>query len=343
MYDQLVATYLCSDAIFRRHQPSEPHAEAPDRLQAIEDRLAAAGLLSRCQRIAARAATRDELLRVHTADYLDRIDRLLGPANSAGWLDPDTYYSAGSHAAALHAAGATIDLALQVLSSAADNGMVLCRPPGHHAPPDRAMGFCIFNNIAVAAAAARAQGARVAIVDIDVHHGNGTQDIFAADPNPLFISLHQWPLYPGTGPATFTGAGAGIGATLNLPLPAHSDDGVYDLCFHDIVLPALSRFQPDLVLVSAGFDAHLGDPLAGMMLSNDAYARMTAQLLSITPRVAAVLEGGYHRQALGESAAAMVATLLGAPAPALPAAGPGLRVPLEVRDRVGQLRRLHRL
>jgi acetoin utilization deacetylase AcuC-like enzyme len=205
-----------------------------------------------------------------------------------------------------------------VLDGELDDGIAFVRPPGHHATADRAMGFCLLNNVAVAAAAARKQGARVAIVDWDVHHGNGTEAIFWDDADVLYVSTHQWPLYPGTGPVGATGGTAARGATVNVPLPAGSGDAAYAAAFRDVVVPSLVRFRPDLILVSAGYDAHRADPLASMKLSDAAYGHFAGALLEAAggKRVAAVLEGGYDLGALGRSAVATTLALLGdAPAP----------------------------
>ena len=290
------------------------HPERPERLQAIETALHEAGLLRRCHNLPAREASDEEIRRAHSEPLLLSLRERLGEAaaqGKSGYLDPDTYYGPSSLEAALLAAGSAVDLARKVLECEGDNGFSLCRPPGHHATRDTSMGFCLLNNVAIAAAAAQAQGARVAIVDFDVHHGNGTEDIFAEDPQVLYISTHQYPLYPGTGSAGFTGRGAGKGATINIPLPARSGDRVYRRAFEDIVVPALTRFRPDLLLVSAGFDGHLRDPLAEMALSSRGFGMMTRLLLAAQPRLAAVLEGGYHLASLGESAVRFVAALLG--------------------------------
>ncbi len=311
-YDCSVATYVCTDDLFLHHRPLGEHPERPERLQAITAALATSELRGRYRHVAPRRATAEELQRVHTADYLHDLWVRMGDQNpkGSGWLDPDTYYGPGSYEAALSAAGGTVDLALRVLGSQQDNGFALVRPPGHHASQHHAMGFCLLNNIAVAAMAARASGARVAIVDFDVHHGNGTEEIFAADGSVLFISTHQFPFYPGTGAVTAVGEGPARGTKINIPLPEGSSGPEYRLAWKRVVMPALRRFAPDLILLSAGFDAHARDPLAGMALHEDDYAFLTHQLLQVQPRLVAALEGGYHLEALAASVLAVLRVLV---------------------------------
>jgi acetoin utilization deacetylase AcuC-like enzyme len=261
-----------------------------------------------------RAATREQLARVHDPDYLQQIAETAGSAVS---LDVDTYTSPETYEVALLAAGAAVDAVERVMEGRHRRALALVRPPGHHAGRHRAMGFCLFNNVAVAAAHARALGvARVAIVDYDVHHGNGTQEIFEEDPAVLYVSLHQWPYYPGTGDAAEIGRARGTGFTVNLPLEAGAVDEDYRVAFEEVVLPVLAQFEPELLLVSAGFDAHERDPLAGMRLSSQGFAAMTRELRQIADRycdgrLAAVTEGGYDLRALAESLLA-VADVLGA-------------------------------
>ena len=272
--------------------------------------------------VAPRAATNAQLTRVHDPEYLRRISETAGRATA---LDRDTYTSPESHEIALLAAGAGIDAVERVMGTSQVAAAALVRPPGHHAERDRAMGFCLFNNVAVAAAHARATGAgKVAIVDYDVHHGNGTQHIFEADPHVLYVSTHQYPYYPGTGAVEEVGRDAGRGFTVNLPLEVGAVDEDYQAVFAAVVVPVLKQFAPDLVMVSAGFDAHERDPLGGMRLSTDAFAAMTSELRMVAEqccdgRMVLITEGGYDLHALAASLEAVAETLTG---PAQPARWP---------------------
>jgi acetoin utilization deacetylase AcuC-like enzyme len=308
---------------FAEHQTPPGHPERPERAEAM-DAVAAKWRDRGTEIVAPRAATTEQLARVHGADYLRRIAATAGTSMQ---LDPDTYTSPESHDIALLAAGAAIDAVDRVLGGSHHAAVALVRPPGHHAERDRAMGFCLYNNVAVAAAHARAQGAaKVAIVDYDVHHGNGTQHIFEADPHVLYLSTHQYPYYPGTGAAGEVGRDAGRGFTVNVPLEVGATDEDYQHAFRVVVLPVLRQFEPDLIVVSAGFDAHERDPLGGMRLSTAAFAAMTTELRLVADeccrgRMVSVTEGGYDLRALAASLDAVMEAHA-APAPVAPAAWP---------------------
>ena len=303
---------------FAEHQTPPGHPERPERAE-VMDVVAGRWKSRGVEVVPPSAATREQLLRVHDGDYLRRISETVGRSVK---LDPDTYTSPESHEIALLAAGAAVQAVDNAMGGPQRTALALVRPPGHHAERDRAMGFCLFNNVAVAAAHARASGAaKVAIVDYDVHHGNGTQHIFEDDPHVLYVSTHQFPYYPGTGAAGEVGRGAGSGFTMNLPLEVGAVDEDYQTVFAAVILPVLAQFKPDLVIVSAGFDAHERDPLAGMRLSTGAFAAMTAELRGVAERcgqgrMALVTEGGYDLQALAASLDAVAETLAGSPQPA---------------------------
>jgi acetoin utilization deacetylase AcuC-like enzyme len=325
------------DEIFVQHRAPSGHPERPARAEAIRDALAAAGIVARGKHVPVRLATDEELARVHSGAFLDELAKIV-PGHT-GWIDPDTYFSPGSWDAARSAAGSACQLATDVLHGALTRGIAVVRPPGHHATRDRAMGFCLLNNVAAAAAAARAAGAaRVAIVVWDVHHGNGTQDIFWDDPSVLYLSVHQFPYYPGTGAPTEIGGTGAEGATINVGLPSGAGDTDYAAVFDHVFVPALARFAPDLVLISAGFDAFEHDPLAGMRVSHAGFGAMARRLREVADRhaggrIVAVLEGGYDLDGLAGGMTQVLASLVGEPSPPaaiapLPASG-GVRAAID--------------
>jgi acetoin utilization deacetylase AcuC-like enzyme len=299
------------------HAPhDEPtHVERATRLAAIEAALDASGLRPDLLALEPRAAGEAEILAVHSSQLLKAIrwTATQGPA----WLGMDTYTTPGTYDAALMSAGAACVAVEAVVAGQATNAFALVRPPGHHATPSQPMGFCFFNNIAIAARRAQALGlARVAIVDYDVHHGNGTQDCFYDDGTVFFCSTHASPLYPGTGDEEEIGLEDGYGATLNLPLPYGTGDRDFQTLYDEVVLPALRRFDPQIILVSAGYDAHWDDPLGPLALSVDGYAALTERLVALSNelcegRLVLVLEGGYSLPALAASAVASLRALLG--------------------------------
>jgi acetoin utilization deacetylase AcuC-like enzyme len=306
------------DDLFIQHRAPSGHPERPERAAAVRDALAAAGLAARGTQIAIRPASDDELVRVHAPAYIEQLARSI-PGHT-GWLDPDTYYSPRTWDAARAAAGSASELAKRVMAQELSRGLAVVRPPGHHATPDRAMGFCLLNNVAVAAAAARAAGAaKVAIVDWDVHHGNGTQDIFWNDPQVLYLSVHQFPYYPGTGAPTELGGERARGATINVGLPGGSRDADYAAVFDHVFLPALRKFAPDVLFISAGFDAFEHDPLAGMRVTRAGFAAMARRLRRAADlwsggRAIAVLEGGYDLDGLAGGMTGVLEAFAG-PAP----------------------------
>ena len=304
---------VVSNASEDEHDAGPGHPERPARSRAALDGLQRAGLDGALRFVAPRPASSDDLARVHTPVHLARLRTL--DHDGGGRIDPDTRMSEGSLRTALAAAGAGLT-AIEALDCGTDEAaLVLVRPPGHHAGPARAMGFCLLNNVAVAAAALADRGERVAVLDWDVHHGNGTQDIFWDDPRVLFISLHQSGLYPGTGWVEEAGGPEALGATLNIPLPAGTTGDAIRSAAEQLVAPALARFRPTWILVSAGFDGHRADPLGGWELTAADYVDLADLVRQTVPvgRVMCFLEGGYDLDAVASSVGAVATALLGQP------------------------------
>ncbi len=292
---------------YLNHDMGSGHPESPARLRAILSRLQTSGVLGRLDRIEPVAAADEWVTAVHAASYVQQLKTAV-PDRGRVFLDPDTSMSVGTLSAAYLAAGGALAAADAILEGRVNNAFCAVRPPGHHAEQARAMGFCLFNNVAIATRyLQRRHGVgRVLIVDWDVHHGNGTQHTFYDDPSVLFFSTHQFPYYPGTGRATEEGEGKGRGTTINVPMPAGQGDEVYREVFERILVPAADAFKPDWIVVSAGFDAHRDDPLAGMALTENGYAALTAIVAGIAGRhcqgrLLSCLEGGYHLNALSAS------------------------------------------
>lgn len=301
---------------YRDHDPGPGHPESPARYNAVLQGLERSGLLERCVRLSPRPASEEELLRCHSAAYVHTVSRDVG-AGRHTLSTGDTGLCDRSEAVARLAAGGAIIAVEAVLNGVVRNAFAVVRPPGHHAEASRGMGFCIYNNVAIAARHAQvAHGLeRVLIVDWDVHHGNGTEAIFRRDPSVLTFSTHQSPLYPGTGAADDRGDGPGEGTTINCPLPAGSDGDAVIGAMRQCLVPAAERFQPQLVLISAGFDGRRGDPLADFQLSDDDFRRLTEEVMALADRhgqgrLVSCLEGGYGLAGLASACSAHVAALL---------------------------------
>ncbi|MGH9095399.1 MAG: histone deacetylase family protein [Acidimicrobiales bacterium] len=318
------------------HDTGRGHPERATRLDAVRRGVDQSGVADATVCVTPRAARRDELERVHTPAYLDAVEQFC--TSGGGNIDPDTRVSTGSWTAALVGAGAMLDATERLDAGEADAALGAVRPPGHHATPTRAMGFCLLNHVAVGAASLAARGERVLIVDFDAHHGNGTQEAFYADGRVTYLSLHEWPLYPGTGRLDQTGEGAGTGATINVPLPAGSTGDVYLAAIDELIVPIAERVQPTWLIISAGFDGHRADPLTGLSLSAGDFGDLTARLAALVPagRRLVMLEGGYDLDALAASTAASLAALAGVRlrSETVTSGGPG-------RSVVDAARRLH--
>jgi acetoin utilization deacetylase AcuC-like enzyme len=305
------------DPVYLRHDTGE-HPENSRRLEAIIAGLEQSGLKQRLTLIRPRPATEAELALIHHKEHLDHVKELA--AKGGGWLDIETVMSSGSYAAALHAAGGAIRAVDAVMAGEVGSAFALVRPPGHHTTPLKAMGFCIFNNVAIAARYALKEHGlgRVAIIDFDVHHGNGTQEAFYDDPAVLYVSTHQYPHYPGTGGIKETGSGPAAGTNINIPLPAGCGDTEYERVFTQIIVPAVKRFRPEFILASAGFDASRGDELADMQVTVTGFAKIVSIINQLavelcTGRLVLCLEGGYDLTAMASAVRAIFYVLLGEP------------------------------
>jgi len=338
-----VAVLFVTHDRFLDHDAGAGHPERPDRLRAARRGLTAAGLDAALTFIEPRPATRAQVELVHDAALIDHLVRI--DQHGGGVLDPDTRCGPHSLEAAMLAAGAGLTAVAALTDGGFDAAFCAVRPPGHHATPTRAMGFCLLNSIAVTAATLADAGERVAIVDFDVHHGNGTQEAFYADPRVLFVSLHQAPFYPGTGSLAEVGAGDAIGSTCNIPLPSGTTGDVYRAAMDEVVGPLVSAFAPTWLLVSAGFDGHRADPLASLALTSGDYGDVMAELFALVPRgrTVVMLEGGYDLDAVADSTAATVAALTGERLHPEPPSGGGcglsaVAAARSVHDRIGTRR-----
>ena len=303
------------DPIYLKHDTG-PHVETAERLEATISHLEQTGLKQQLTPIKPRAASIEELSLVHDKRYIAHIQSVA--QEGGGWLEPDTVMSSRSYEAALYAAGGAITATEAVMNGEVGSAFALVRPPGHHATAHQAMGFCLFNNIAIAAkhALAKYKLERVGIIDFDVHHGNGTQGTFYDNPQVLYISTHQYPLFPGTGTIEETGSGAARGTTINIPLPTGCGNVEYLQSFEQIIVPTIKRFKPQLILVSAGYDAHWADGIAYMQVSITGFAQMIRILKELADelcsgRLALSLEGGYNLSALAATIKATFDVLLG--------------------------------
>jgi acetoin utilization deacetylase AcuC-like enzyme len=306
-----VSILFATHEAYLDHLAGPSHQERPERLGAVIDGMKVAGVAEAIIPLTPQAATIADLLRVHTEEHVRRIEQV--SLAGGGRLDPDTVASPGSWNAALLGAGAGLTAIDALRDGAATAAFCAVRPPGHHATKSEPMGFCLVSNVAVAAARLAAEGERVLIVDFDAHHGNGTQDVFFHNDQVLFISLHQWPLYPGTGWYDEIGMGVGRGKTMNIPLPPGTTGEVYLAAFDRLIQPKVATFAPTWLIVSAGYDAHRNDPITDMSLSAADYALMMDRLIQLVPegRILVMLEGGYDLEALTLCTASTLGVLAG--------------------------------
>ena len=336
------------DAIYQQHETHD-HVEGKDRLTAIENALVKTQIKDKLELIQPRPATIEEIAAVHDRSYLQELKKEI--ESGGGWLDPDTYVSPGSWEAALYAAGGLMNAVNAVMTGKCSSAFALVRPPGHHAVHTHQMGFCLFNNIAVATrfALRNFNIKRVMIIDFDVHHGNGTQEAFYADGQVLYCSTHEYPWYPFTGTADETGVKTGAGCNLNVPMEAGVGDEEYMRVFNEVILPVGKRYQPDLIMISAGYDAHWMDSISNINLTTTGYARIMKVIRSIADdccggRIVCTLEGGYHRAALGYSVAATFEMLLRNDEIAEPfGMPPATYAPREFDGYVNMLKSIHKI
>lgn len=307
----LVTVLFSTHAAYLEHLAGPRHPECPERLDAVLAGARRADLVDALIPLEPVAASREDLERVHPKLYLDRIEIIC--ARGGGRLDPDTYAGPHSWTAATLAAGAGLTAVEALRRGQSDAAFCAVRPPGHHATRTESMGFCMVSNVAVTAASLAAQGERVLIVDYDAHHGNGTQDVFYDDPRVLFVSFHQWPLYPGTGRACEMGSGAGDGFTMNIPLPPETTGDRYLRALDELVAPRVAAFDPTWLVISAGFDGHRDDPITELGLTAGDYVAITRRVVEFAPvgRRVVVLEGGYDLEALTACSAGVLGVLAG--------------------------------
>jgi acetoin utilization deacetylase AcuC-like enzyme len=328
-----VAVLYTTHPAFLTHDTGDWHPERAARLDAVARGISAAGVQDALVPFEAPPARPGDVRRVHPGRYLQAIEELA--LAGGGEIDPDTVVSDGSYDAAMLAAGAGLDAVRRLGEGEGDTAFCAVRPPGHHATPTHAMGFCLVNNVSVTAASLADRGERVLVIDYDAHHGNGTQDIFYNDPQVTYVSIHEYPLYPGTGSLHETGRGAGDGTTINIPVPAGATGDVYRRAYDQVIVPYAEAWEPTWLLVSAGFDAHRADPITGLGLSAGDYADLATASLALVPRGRSVffLEGGYDLQGLADSVGSTMAALAGASyRPEAPTAGgPGTMVVEAVR------------
>ncbi len=335
-----MATGVVFSEDFKKHLTGQGHPESPERMDAVARALAAPSLSSRIRSLAPHPAEKEQILLVHWEHLYNEVQGTA--AHDRTFLDSDTVATRETAMAAHLAAGAVLTAVEGVMEGKLENAFAFSRPPGHHAKPDKAMGFCIFNNIAIGAkyALQRYQLQRVMVIDFDVHHGNGTQKAFYTSPEVLFVSLHQSPHYPGTGSLGEVGKDEGEGYTLNVPLVAGLGDGDYLRILRDIVVPVGMSFNPEQIFVSAGFDAHRDDPLGGMELTHEGYAAMTGEILRLARatcegKAVFVLEGGYHLVALERAITSVLGVMSGDSAPEI------TDVDRSSEEIVSELRRAH--